>query len=253
MNLAMAKASRKSNAKQSINLIDCSLRDGHQSLLATRMSTEQTLRVLPLLRDSGYGILELWGGATLDASMRFTGDDPFERLDRFNEVLGGETTIRSLCRGQNLFGYSPYPDNVVVEFLKSAVRTGPSRIRVFDALNDHRNLITAIMATKTFNGHAEAALSYTTSPVHDIDHFVNFAGNVLDCGADSLAIKDMAGLLHPVDAFELIEALKKNYPDVELTLHSHCTNEFECTHESYTTSLYKINMNLPLRGFADLL
>ena len=193
------------------------------------MSTEQALRVLPLLRDSGYGILELWGGATLDASMRFTGDDPFERLDRFNEVLGGETTIRSLCRGQNLFGYSPYPDNVVVEFLKAAVRSIPSRIRVFDALNDHRNLITAVMATKTFNGHAEAALSYTTSPVHDIDHFINFAGKVLDCGADSLAIKDMAGLLHPADAFELIEALKQNYPDVELTLHSHCTNGLATT------------------------
>ena len=219
-----------------INFIDCSLRDGHQSLLATRMSSEQSLRVLPMLRDSGYSILELWGGATLDSALRFTHDNPFERLDQFNEVLNGSASggsgrisIRSLCRGQNLFGYSPYPDNVVVEFLKEAVRGGTDRIRVFDALNDYRNLITAIMATKTFNGHAEAALSYTTSPVHDINHFVNFATQAIDCGADSLAIKDMAGLLHPADAFELIEALKRNFPDVELTLHSHCTNGLAVT------------------------
>ena len=172
----------------------------------------------------------------MDSALRFTHDDPFERLDRFNEILNGSAasgsdriSIRSLCRGQNLFGYAPYPDNVVVQFLKDAVRGGSDRIRVFDALNDHRNLITAIMATKTFNGHAEAALSYTTSPVHDINHFVNFARQALDCGADSLAIKDMAGLLHPADAIELIEALKSNFPGVELTLHSHCTNGLAVT------------------------
>ena len=215
------------------NFIDCSLRDGHQSLLATRMSTEQSMRVLPLLRDSGYSILELWGGATLDSALRFTNDNPFERLDQFRKVLGKDQpnsiAIRSLCRGQNLFGYSPYPDNVVVEFLKEAVRAGTDRIRVFDALNDHRNLTTAIMATKTFNGHAEAALSYTTSPVHDTDHFVQFATRAIDCGVDSLAIKDMAGLLHPIDAYSLIEALKKKFPNVELTLHSHCTNGLAVT------------------------
>lgn len=210
-----------------VNLIDCSLRDGHQSLLATRMSTEQCMRVLPMLRDSGYNILELWGGATLDAALRFTGDDPFERLETFRQTLdasGRHIQIRALCRGQNLFGYNPYPDNVVVEFLKEAVRTGADRMRVFDALNDHRNLITAIMATKTFNGHAEAAMSYTTSPVHDNDHFLNFARRALDSGADSLAIKDMAGLLHPADAWALIEAIRAEFPNVELTLHSHDTN-----------------------------
>ena len=223
-----------------VNLIDCSLRDGHQSLLATRMSTAQCLRVLPMLRDAGYGILELWGGATLDSALRFTGDDPFERLERFRRVLDEvdrSIQVRSLCRGQNLFGYSPYADVVVKEFLKEAVRTGssragastscigsPHRIRIFDALNDPRNLITAIMATKTFNGHAEAALSYTTSPVHDTNHFLRFAARCLDEGADSLAIKDMAGLLHPADAFTLIDALHERFPHVELTLHSHCTN-----------------------------
>ena len=230
-------------------LVDCSLRDGHQSLLATRMSTEQCLRVLPLLAEVGYPIMELWGGATLDASLRFTGDDPFDRLQRFRECLdqvGRPVQIRSLCRGQNLFGYTPYPDNVVCEFLKEAIRTATPkrfdlasaenafsrdelaanahRVRIFDALNDHRNLITAIMATKTFNGHAEAALSYTVSPVHDLDHFLRFARACVDAGADSLAIKDMAGLLHPADAWELIEALQSEFPAVELTLHAHCTN-----------------------------
>lgn len=230
-------------------LIDCSLRDGHQSLLATRMSCEQSLRVLPLIRDSGYSILELWGGAVLDASLRFTGDDPFERLEKLRACLDDAPQpiqIRSLCRGQNLFGYNPYPDNVVCEFLKEAIRTGTPRkfvpataeasftrdqlaanthrMRIFDALNDHRNLITATMATKTFNGHAEAAMSYTVSPVHDNEHFVSFARKAIEAGADSLAIKDMAGLLHPADAWTLIEALKGEFPGVELTLHAHCTN-----------------------------
>lgn len=212
-----------------INFIDCSLRDGHQSLLATRMSTEQCLRVLPLLHDSGYTIMELWGGATLDSALRFTGDNPFERVDRFREVLGDRVAIRSLCRGQNLFGYTPYPDQVVYEFLKEAVRSGTNRVRVFDALNDSRNLQTAIMSTKTFNGHAEAAMSYTTSPVHDLDHFLRFADNVLDNGADSLTIKDMAGLLHPFDCFELVTAIRERFGDIELTLHSHCTNGLATT------------------------
>jgi pyruvate/oxaloacetate carboxyltransferase len=218
-----------------INFIDTSLRDGHQSLLATRMSTEQCMRVLPLLKQSGYTILELWGGATLDASIRFTGDDPFQRLDTFRQCLGPapdrcvkptseRISIRSLCRGQNLFGYAPYHDSVVVAFIKEAVRSGNDRIRIFDALNDPRNLTTAIMATKTFNGHAECALSYTTSPVHDTSHFLAFAEKVIDNGADSIAIKDMAGLLHPADCFELVDALKQSFPDTEISLHAHCTN-----------------------------
>lgn len=207
------------------SFIDTSLRDGHQSLLATRMSTAQCMRVLPMLKDQGYKILELWGGATLDSALRFTGDDPFERLDAFWKLIGPNgPAIRSLCRGQNLFAYSPYPDNVVVSFVKEAVRGGNRRVRIFDALNDARNIMVPIMATKTYNGHAEAAMSYTTSPIHDVPHFINFARQALDLGADSLAIKDMAGLLHPKDAFDLIEGLHKNFPGVEITLHSHCTN-----------------------------
>jgi pyruvate/oxaloacetate carboxyltransferase len=210
--------------------IDTSLRDGHQSLLATRMSTEQCLRVLPMLKDSGYGILELWGGATLDSALRFTHDDPFDRLDAFYKFLGKDgPVIRSLCRGQNLFGYSPYADNVVVAFVKEAVRSGNRRLRIFDALNDHRNIMVPIMATKTYDGHAEVALSYTTSPIHDTAHFLNYAHNALELGADSLAIKDMAGLLHPHDAYELIEKIQQRFPGVELSLHSHCTNGLATT------------------------
>ncbi|GIW78048.1 MAG: oxaloacetate decarboxylase [Phycisphaerae bacterium] len=217
-------------------LVDTSLRDGHQSLLATRMSTEQCMRVLPMLRDSGYDILELWGGATLDSALRFTGDDPFERLDRFAKCLGTNgPVIRSLCRGQNLFGYSPYADNVVVAFLKESVRSGNRRVRIFDALNDPRNITVPIMAVKTYNGHAEAAISYTTSPVHHIDHFVNFARSILDLGADSLAIKDMAGLLHPETAYDLIRALQTHFPGIPITLHSHCTNGLAIT--SYVVAL----------------
>lgn len=213
------------SAASAFSFIDTSLRDGHQSLLATRMSTDQCLRVLPMLRDSGYGILELWGGATIDSCLRFTNDNPFERLDAFYKVLGRDgAAIRSLCRGQNLFGYTPYADNVVVSFLKEAVRGGNRRVRIFDALNDARNVMVPIMAVKTYNGHAEVALSYTTSPIHDTRHFLNFARDVIELGADSLAIKDMAGLLHPRDAVELIRALRQRYPDIELSLHCHSTN-----------------------------
>ncbi len=207
------------------SFIDTSLRDGHQSLLATRMSTAQCMRVLPMLKNQGYKILELWGGATLDSALRFTGDDPWERLDAFWKLLGKDgPVIRSLCRGQNLFAYSPYADNIVVSFIKEAVRGGNRRVRIFDALNDSRNIMVPIMATKTYNGHAEAALSYTTSPIHDTNYFVDFCRAALELGADSLAIKDMAGLLHPKDAFDMIERMHKNFPGVEITLHSHCTN-----------------------------
>jgi pyruvate/oxaloacetate carboxyltransferase len=215
-----------------INFIDCSLRDGHQSLLATRMSTAQALRVLPMLVESGYSILELWGGATIDSAIRFTNDDPFERLVAFRAVCDrgpGHVQIRSLCRGQNLFGYTPYPDSVVLAFVKQAARLGNDRIRIFDALNDNRNINTALMAAKTFNAHAEVALSYTTSPVHDLEHFVRFAATAVDDGADSLCIKDMAGLLHPADLFELVEALRKRLGDIEISLHSHCTNGLATT------------------------
>ena len=214
-----------------IEFVDTSLRDGHQSLLATRMSTEQCMRALPLIKRLGYRVLELWGGATLDAALRFTGDDPWDRLDRFEAELNGNGSsggdhveIRSLCRGQNLFGYSPYHDSIVFSFMREAVRSGNDRVRIFDALNDSRNLLTATMSVKTFDGHAECAMSYTTSPVHDTDHFLRFADDVVRNGATSLAIKDMAGLLHPSDCFALTDGLRERFPGMEITLHSHGTN-----------------------------
>ncbi|BAM03726.1 carboxyl transferase [Phycisphaera mikurensis] len=235
----------------SVRFVDCSLRDGHQSLLATRMSGSQVEAVLPHLARAGYERLELWGGAVPDASLRFTHEDPFERLDRARAALDlhaprdRPVQVRSLCRGQNLFGYSPYPDNVVTAFLKEAVRSGSApanaadaeaparrnkphgagahRIRVFDALNDARNLVTATMATKAFNGEVEAALCYTTSPVHTPEAFSAFAVAAVDAGADALAIKDMAGLLHPADVAPLVAALRVAAPGLELTLHVHCT------------------------------
>lgn len=190
------------------------------------------MRVLPLIKETGYDIIELWGGATLDACLRFTNDDPFARLDAFRDHLGPAGTgaqIRSLCRGQNLFGYTPYADGVVFSFMKEAVRSGNDRVRVFDALNDTRNLQTAVMSVKTFNGHAEAALSYTTSPVHDEAYFVRFAQTAVDNGADSIAIKDMAGLLHPADCFGLVDALRAALGDIHVTLHSHGTNGLATT------------------------
>lgn len=211
-----------------IQFVDCSLRDGHQSLLATRMTTPQAMRVLPMLKESGFRELELWGGAVLDSCLRFTGEDPFERLDRFRELLGDGIHIRALCRGQNLFAYSPYPDNVVATFMKHAVRGGVSKMRIFDALNDSRNLIVATMATKTYNGVAEAALSYTTSPVHNLEYFLNFAKLVEDDGADCLAIKDMAGICHPKVTYDLVKGLKAQ-SRLEINFHSHCTNGLAVT------------------------
>lgn len=211
-----------------IQFVDCSLRDGHQSLLATRMTTPQAMRVLPMLKESGFREIELWGGAVLDSCLRFTGEDPFERLDIFREFLGDGIHIRALCRGQNLFAYSPYADNVVASFMKHAVRGGVSKMRIFDALNDSRNLIVATMATKTYNGVAEAALSYTTSPVHNLDYFLNFARLVEDDGADCLAIKDMAGICHPKVAYDLVKGLKAQ-SKLEINFHSHCTNGLAVT------------------------
>jgi pyruvate/oxaloacetate carboxyltransferase len=211
-----------------IEFVDCSLRDGHQSLLATRMSTPQVMRVLPLLKEAGFRELELWGGATLDSCIRFLDEDPWERLDRCAETLGHGVHIRALCRGQNLFAYSPYPDNLVVSFVKEAIRSGLTKMRIFDALNDSRNLTVATMATKTWNGVAEGALSYTTSPVHSVEYFLAFAKQLEDDGVDCLAIKDMAGLLHPHVAARLVKGLKAQSA-LEVNFHSHCTNGLAVT------------------------
>jgi len=207
---------------QRVHFVDLTLRDGQQSLAATRMTTEQALRVLPLLNDAGYEAFELWGGATLDSSIRFLAEDPWERLDRFHATLGTSQRTRILLRGQNLFAYQPFPDDLVIAVIKEAIRSGVGIVRIFDALNDWRNLQLALLATKAYGGKAEAALSYTTSPVHTTDYFVELARTFEEEGADQIAIKDMAGLLYPTEAFNFFDALKRHL-HVPLVFHSHTT------------------------------
>ncbi|HOT92351.1 MAG TPA: oxaloacetate decarboxylase subunit alpha [Anaerolineae bacterium] len=205
-----------------IQFVDLTLRDGQQSLAATRMTTDQALRVLPMLNDAGYAAFELWGGATLDSCVRFLDEDPWERLDRFYATLGTSHRTRILLRGQNLFAYQPFPDDLVIAFTKEAVRSGVGIVRLFDALNDWRNLQLALLATKAYGGKAEAALCYTTSPVHTTEYFVRLARTLEEEGADQIAIKDMAGLLYPTQAFDFFEELK-HHLRVPITFHSHTT------------------------------
>lgn len=207
---------------KSIQLTDLTLRDGNQSIAATRMTREQTLRILPMLQRAGYTRMELWGGAILDSCIRFLNEDPWERLEAYARILGGSGKIQALLRGQNLFAYQPYPDDLVISFVKQAVESGVGVMRIFDALNDERNLTIALLATKAYGAKAEAALSYTVSPVHTVDYFVDYARRLEEMGADQLAIKDMAGLLHPVDAVALIRRLRQN-TSLPIALHSHTT------------------------------
>ncbi|MCK6626577.1 MAG: oxaloacetate decarboxylase subunit alpha [Anaerolineae bacterium] len=202
--------------------VDVTLRDGHQSLAATRMTTAQAMRVLPMINDAGFAALELWGGATLDSCIRFLDEDPWERLVTFKETLGGSEKIRCLLRGQNLFGYQPAADDLVISFVKEAVVNGVGLMRIFDALNDFRNLQIPILATKAAGGRVEGTLSYTTSPVHTTDYFIDFAKKLEAEGSDQIAIKDMAGLLYPTDALDLFKGLKQNI-SAPITFHSHST------------------------------
>jgi len=205
-----------------VDFVDLTLRDGQQSLAATRMTTEQALRVLPMLNDAGFAAFELWGGATLDSAVRFLDEDPWERLDRFYAVLGTAHKTRALLRGQNLFAYQPFPDDLVIAVIQEAVRSGVGIIRIFDALNDWRNLQMALLATKAYGSKVETALSYTTSPVHTTDYFVRLARTLEQEGTDRIAVKDMAGLLYPTEALNLFDELKQHLR-VPITFHSHTT------------------------------
>jgi pyruvate/oxaloacetate carboxyltransferase len=205
-----------------VNFIDVTLRDGQQSIAATRMTTPQAMRVLKMIDRAGFSCMELWGGAVLDSCIRFLGEDPWERLETFRDALGGSQKIRALLRGQNLFGYRPQPDDLVLAFVKQAVESGVGVMRIFDALNDWRNIQVPLLATKAYGARAEACLSYTVSPVHTVEHFVDFAVMLQREGADQIAIKDMAGLLYPTAARDLFRGLKKNI-SLPLVLHSHAT------------------------------
>ena len=205
-----------------IKFTDLTLRDGQQSLAATRMTTEQALRVLPLIDSAGFERIELWGGAVLDSCVRFLNENPWDRLETYADCLGGSGKIQALLRGQNLFAYQPYPDDLVIAFIKEAVQSGVGVMRIFDALNDWRNLQIALIASKAYGARVEAAMSYTVSPVHTVEYYVDFARKLESEGADQIALKDMAGLLHPSDALELVRSLKREC-SVPITMHSHTT------------------------------
>ena len=208
--------------QRKIGITDTSLRDAHQSLLATRMRLVEMLPIVELMDQIGYHSLEVWGGATFDACMRFLDEDPWDRLRQLRKGLKN-TKLQMLLRGQNIVGYRHYPDDVLEEFIKKAVGNGIDIIRIFDALNDLRNMEQAIRYTKAEGAHAQGTLSYTISPLHNIDYFVNVAQDLKEIGADSICIKDMAGLIAPYDAYDLVSKLKEKV-GLPVQLHCHYTS-----------------------------
>lgn len=201
---------------------ELALRDGHQSLIATRMRTEDMLPICAKLDSIGFWSLEAWGGATFDACVRFLKEDPWERLEKLRKALPN-SRIQMLLRGQNLLGYRHYSDDVVRAFVKKSADNGVDVFRIFDAMNDMRNIRVSVDAVKKVGKHAEGAISYTTSPVHDIPHFVGLAREMEAMGCDTIAIKDMAGLLTPKDTAELVKALRAAV-SLPIHLHSHATS-----------------------------
>ena len=215
-------STQNTSTKGSVYFTDVVLRDGHQSLIATRLRTEDMLPICEKLDRAGYWSLEVWGGATFDSCLRFLKEDPWERLRQLRLALPN-TRLQMLLRGQNLLGYRHYADDVVNAFVDKSAENGIDVFRLFDALNDERNLITAINAVKRNQKHAQGTLCYTVSPVHTLDSFVELAVKLEDMGCDSLAIKDMAGLLTPFSAEQLVSRLKERV-DLPLFLHSHSTS-----------------------------
>ncbi len=205
-----------------VNITDTILRDAHQSQAATRMTTAEMLPITGVLNDIGYWSLECWGGATFDSCLRFLNEDPWDRLRTLRKAMP-DTKLQMLLRGQNLLGYKNYADDVVDFFVKKAIENGIDVIRIFDALNDTRNLKQAIDSTNKYGGWCEPALSYTTSPVHSFDYFVKLAKELQDMGAKSIAIKDMANLLLPYEAYALVKEMKKEVT-VPIHIHTHNTS-----------------------------
>ena len=205
-----------------LRICETVLRDGHQSILATRMRYEQMEPVLGLLDEIGYEALECWGGATYDSCLRFLNEDPWERLRKLKANLKN-TPLQMLLRGQNLLGYKHYSDDVVEAFCNAAVKNGIDRIRIFDALNDPRNMEAAIKYSKKAGAHVQSAMVYTISPVHTTESFLKVAETLVEMGTDSLCIKDMSGLLGPADAYDLVSTFKNRFGELPIDLHSHFT------------------------------
>lgn len=204
-----------------IAITDVVLRDAHQSLFATRLRLDDMLPIASELDKIGYWSLEAWGGATFDSCIRFLGEDPWVRLRELKKAIPN-TPLQMLLRGQNLLGYRHYADDVVDKFVERCVKNGMDVFRVFDALNDPRNMQAALQAVKKHGGHAQGTLSYTTSPVHTLETWLEVTEQLLEIGVDSLVIKDMSGILTPMAAYELVSEIKKRY-DIELHLHCHST------------------------------
>lgn len=208
--------------KKPLKITETILRDAHQSLIATRMTTEQMLPIIDKMDKVGYHSVECWGGATFDASLRFLKEDPWERLRKLRAGFKN-TKLQMLFRGQNILGYNHYADDVVEYFVQKSIANGIDIIRIFDCLNDLRNLETAVKAANKENGHAQIALSYTLGDAYTLDYWKDMAKRIEDMGAKSLCIKDMAGLLVPVKATELVTALKESV-DIPIDLHTHYTS-----------------------------
>ena len=204
-----------------IKMTELVLRDAHQSLFATRLRLDDMLPIAHELDDIGYWSLEAWGGATFDSCIRFLGEDPWVRLRELKKACP-KTPLQMLLRGQNLLGYRHYADDVVERFVERCVANGMDVFRVFDALNDPRNMKAALQAVRKFGGHAQGTLSYTTSPVHTMQTWLDTTEQLLEIGIDSLVIKDMSGILNPMAAADLVREIKKRF-DVELHLHCHST------------------------------
>ena len=207
---------------QRVQFVETVLRDANQSLIATRLPYSKFEAILPTMDKAGYYACECWGGATFDVCLRYLHEDPWERLRKIRAKMPN-TKLQMLLRGQNLLGYRPYADDVVDFFVKKAVENGIDIIRCFDALNDLRNMQTAVKATKKYGGTAEIAMSYTESPVHNEDYFVKLAVDIQKMGADVICIKDMANLLLPMDAYSLVKRLKETV-SIPIHLHTHNTS-----------------------------
>lgn len=205
-----------------VKITETALRDAHQSLIATRMPIEDMLPIVEKLDKVGYYAMEVWGGATFDSCLRFLNEDPWDRLRTLRKAFKN-TKLQMLLRGQNLLGYKHYPDDVVEEFVRLSIKNGIDIIRIFDALNDLRNIKTSLEATKKYGGHAQLAISYTTSPVHNTKYYVELAKEMEEMGADSICIKDMSGILLPYAAEELVREMKKVIK-VPIEIHSHFTS-----------------------------
>ncbi|MBA2862323.1 sodium-extruding oxaloacetate decarboxylase subunit alpha [Methanococcus maripaludis] len=204
-----------------VKITDTTFRDAHQSLMATRLRTEDMLPIAEKMDEVGFYSMEVWGGATFDSCIRYLNEDPWERLREIKKKIQN-TPLQMLLRGQNLVGYRHYPDDVVDKFIQKSVENGIDIVRIFDALNDVRNVEFSIKSVKKYGAEVQGAISYTTSPVHTTEQFIDLAKQFEDLGCDSLCIKDMAGLLRPFDAKELIGRLKEEI-SIPIDLHSHCT------------------------------